>query len=159
MCVSESNRFHPWENVDNTISKHCCIWDRWVGKLDMVNHKYLNFEVTGTFVLNTPLNMFYLKRPRKYWTPQKNLYHRVSRRGNIFGGIHVCVCVSVCMSVRLFALCRPNRWTYRPKMTHRLFHGTSFGPENLPSSLKNEIFLIENALCVEHCNQKRLFYC
>ena len=48
--------------MDNTKCKHCCIWDRWAGALYMVNHKYFNLEVTGTFVLNTPSNVFYLKK-------------------------------------------------------------------------------------------------
>ena len=51
-------------------------------------------------------------RPQATWS--KNVRQiftsRVSGRGNILGSVRPSVC--------LFPLCRPNRWTYRPKIWH-----------------------------------------
>ncbi len=47
---------------------------------------------------------------------------RVSGRGNIFGSVHVYMCVC------LFALCRLNLWTYRPKFQPRSKLFVEFSP-------------------------------
>ena len=50
----------------------------------------------------------------------------------------MCVCVSVCLSIRLFVLCRPNHWTYGPKINLEDDHtpsGPTLGGPNTESTI------------------------